>query len=588
MLSKNIEDQLRNMPDNPGVYRYYDADNTIIYIGKAKNLKKRVSSYFQKVEQHTAKTRVLVSKIHRIEYTIVPREHDALLLENALIKEHQPRYNISLKDDKTYPYIKITAERFPKIVFTRKYIEDGSEYFGPYTSVHSARILLELIRKIYALRNCNLLLTEKNITSRKFKPCLEYHIGNCMAPCIGAESEIQYNHKINAIREILKGKLSKMRDLLEEEMSHYVSIMEFEKAELVKQKLIALQEYIQHSTIVNPGMGNFHVFGLAEVDKKAFVNYFFVYQGTIIRTKSTTITKALDEDKSYILAYMILEMIGNDIHTPIIAPVIPEEVDNLPISVPKIAEKKKLLDLAQKNALQALLNYQDKPTGRYLEVLEQAKKDLRLKDIPYHIECFDNSNFQGDSAVSACVVFRNAKPSKKDYRHFNVKTVVGPDDFATMREVVFRRYNRLISEGLPLPQLIVIDGGKGQLSSAIEALQALDIYGKVQVISIAKKLEEIYYPGDSLPLHISKKSHTLKLLQQLRDEAHRFGITFHRKQRDKRTLRTALTDIEGIGEKLAQKLLLHFGSVKAIKTAELQDIASIIGSKKAEILVKSL
>ena len=588
MLSKNIEDQLRNMPDNPGVYRYYDADNTIIYIGKAKNLKKRVSSYFQKVEQHTAKTRVLVSKIHRIEYTIVPREHDALLLENALIKEHQPRYNISLKDDKTYPYIKITAERFPKIVFTRKYIEDGSEYFGPYTSVHSARILLELIRKIYALRNCNLLLTEKNIASRKYKPCLEYHIGNCMAPCIGAESEIQYNHKIDAIREILKGKLSRMRDLLEKEMTQYVSIMAFEKAELVKQKLIALQEYIQHSTIVNPGMGNFHVFGLSEGDKKAFVNYFFVYQGTIIRTKSTTITKALDEDKSYILAYMILEMIGNDIHTPIIAPIIPNEVDNLPISVPKIAEKKKLLDLAQKNAHQALLNYQDKPTGKYLEVLEQAKKDLRLKDIPYHIECFDNSNFQGDNAVSACVVFRNAKPSKKDYRHFNVKTVVGPDDFATMREVVYRRYNRLIREGLPLPQLIVIDGGKGQLSSAIEALQELEIYGKVQVISIAKKLEEIYYPGDSLPLHISKKSHTLKLLQQLRDEAHRFGITFHRKQRDKHTLRTSLTDIEGIGEKLSQKLLLHFGSVKAIKTAELQDIASIIGSKKAEILVKSL
>ncbi len=588
MSSKNIEEQLRQLPDNSGVYRFFDKENNLLYIGKAKNLKKRVVSYFQKTDQHTAKTKLLAAKIFRIEYTIVPREHDALLLENALIKEHQPKYNINLKDDKTYPYLKITSDRFPKIVFTRKYIDDGSEYFGPYTSIHRARILMELIRKIYTLRNCNLVLSPTNIARHKFKPCLEYHIGNCAAPCIGLETEHQYLLKIEAIREILKGKLSQLRAFLEADIANLASELAFEKAELAKQKLLALEDYIQYSTIVNPGMGNFHVFGYAEDERKAFVNYFYVYQGTIIRTKNTTVTKALDEDKSYILAYVILEMIGNDIHTPIIIPFESMELDNYPIHIPKIAEKKKLLDLAQKNAKQSLLNFQDKPTGKYLEVLEQAKKDLRLQDIPYHIECFDNSNFQGDSAVSACVVFRNGKPSNRDYRHFNVKSVVGSDDFATMREVVYRRYRRMLEEQVALPQLIVIDGGKGQLSSAVEVLKELDIYGKVQIISIAKKLEEIYYPEDSIPLHISKKSPTLKLLQHLRDEAHRFGITFHRKKRDKKSLHTSLTDIDGIGEALSQRLLQHFGSVKALKSAEESEIALVVGIKKAQIIKTAL
>jgi excinuclease ABC subunit C len=588
MASKNIEAQLRHLPDNPGVYRFYDKEDIIIYIGKAKNLKKRVNSYFQNIDQHTAKTKLLVAKIYKVEYTIVPREHDALLLENALIKEHQPRYNINLKDDKTYPYLKITAERFPKIEFTRKYVDDGSEYFGPYTSIHRARILMELIRKIYTLRNCSLTLSAKNISLQKFKPCLEYHIGNCSAPCIGNESESDYLIKIEEIRDILNGKLSQLKDYLEADIKEYVSELAFEKAELAKQKLIALQDYIQHSTVVNPGMGNFHVFGYEEEDTKAFIHYFYVYQGTIIRTKNYTVTKALDEEKSYILSYVILDMIGNDVFTPIIAPFEPLELENYPIHIPKITEKKKLLDLAQKNAKQSLLNFQDKPTGKYLEVLEQAKKDLRLQDIPYHIECFDNSNFQGDSAVSACVVFRNGKPSKKDYRHYNVKTVQGPDDFATMREVVYRRYKRMLDEQATLPQLIIIDGGKGQLSSAVEVLRELEIYGKVQIISIAKKLEEIYYPEDKFPLHISKKSYTLKLIQQLRDEAHRFGISFHRKKRDKKTLRTSLTDIEGIGEVLSARLLKHFGSVQSIKQAEEGQLAEIVGAKKAHMIKLAL
>jgi excinuclease ABC subunit C len=568
------------------VYRYYDIDGKLLYIGKAKNLKNRVSSYFVN-KDHSFRIQLMVRKIHNIEYSIVPTEKDALLLENALIKELQPRYNIMLRDDKSYPYIKIVNEKFPRVYFTRKYEHDGAEYYGPYTSVNHVRNILELIKKLYSIRSCSLALNEKSIAANKFKVCLEYHIGNCLAPCVGFQSKENYDNNIEQIRKIVKGRLQELRGVLKQQMQDYADNLEFEKAEIIKIKLQSLKEYVSDSTVVNPGLGNFHVFGFTEDDKKAYINYLYVFEGTIIKTKAITLQKNLEETQEELMLFAITDVIGNT--TEKVEVLLPFEVDAendlIQISVPKIGDKKHIIELAQRNAIFQKQKGKEKvKVDHTTRILELMKEELKLNDLPKHIECFDNSNFQGTNAVSACVVFKNAKPSTKDYRHFNVKTVVGANDFDTMKEVVYRRYHRMILEQQALPNLIVIDGGKGQLAAAMESIYNLKLENQVQVISIAKRLEEIYYPNDPFPLHISKKSETLKVIQHIRNEAHRFGITFHRKKRNKSTLKTELHDIKGIGEKIAEKLLQQFGSVKEIEKLPIETIENEIGKAKAQIV----
>jgi len=577
---------IKNLPKHPGVYRYYDKDGKLLYIGKAKNLKNRVSSYFVN-KDHSFRIELMVRRIHNIEYSIVPTEKDALLLENALIKELQPKYNISLKDDKSYPYIKIVNEQFPRIYFTRKYEHDGAEYFGPYTSVNHVRSILELIKKLYPIRSCSLPLSEKNIKAKKFKVCLEYHIGNCLGPCAGFQSKENYDNNIEQIRRIVKGRLQELRAILKQQMQDHAEKLEFEEAEIIKIKLQSLKEYVTDSTVVNPGLGNFHVFGFTEDEKKAYINYMYVYEGTVIKTKAITLQKNLEESKEELMQFAIVDTIGNTIEKA--EALLPFDViienDFIQISVPKIGDKKHIVELAQRNALfQKQKGKEKTKPDNTTRILELMKEELKLSELPVHIECFDNSNFQGTNAVSACVVFRNAKPSKKDYRHFNVKTVVGANDFDTMKEVVYRRYHRTILEQEPLPNLIVIDGGKGQLSAAMESIYNLKLENQVQVISIAKRLEEIYYPNDPYPLHISRKSETLKVIQHIRNEAHRFGITFHRSKRDKNTLKTELSEIKGIGEKIGSALLQEFGSVKIIEKTALEDLEKVIGKAKAAIV----
>lgn len=577
---------IKNLPKQPGVYRYYDKDGKLLYIGKAKNLKNRVSSYFVN-KDHSFRIQLMVRKIHTIEYSIVPTEKDALLLENALIKELQPKYNISLKDDKSYPYIKIVNEQFPRIYFTRKYENDGAEYFGPYTSVNHVRSILELIKKLYPIRSCSLPLNEKNIHAKKFKVCLEYHIGNCLGPCAGFQSKENYDNNIEQIRKIVKGRLQELRAILKQQMQEYADKLAFEEAEIIKIKLQSLKEYVTDSTVVNPGLGNFHVFGFTEDEKKAYINYLYVFEGTIIKTKAITLQKNLEETKEELMQFAIVDTIGDT--TEKIEVLLPFDVklenDFIQITIPKIGDKKHIVELAQRNALfQKQKGKEKAKPDNTTRLLELMKEELKLNDLPKHIECFDNSNFQGTNAVSACVVFKDAKPSKKDYRHFNVKTVVGANDFDTMKEVVYRRYHRMILEQQALPNLIVIDGGKGQLSAAMESIYNLKLEDKVQVISIAKRLEEIYYPNDPYPLHISRKSETLKVIQHIRNEAHRFGITFHRSKRDKDTIKTELSTIKGIGEKIAEKLLQEFGSVKNIENTPLEKMELIIGKAKATLV----
>ncbi|MBK9791658.1 MAG: excinuclease ABC subunit C [Sphingobacteriales bacterium] len=586
MSIHNLKDIIKNLPKHPGVYRYYDKDGKLLYIGKAKNLKNRVSSYFVN-KDHSFRIELMVRRIHNIEYSIVPTEKDALLLENALIKELQPKYNISLKDDKSYPYIKIVNEQFPRIYFTRKYEHDGAEYFGPYTSVNHVRSILELIKKLYPIRSCSLPLSEKNIKAKKFKVCLEYHIGNCLGPCAGFQSKENYDNNIEQIRRIVKGRLQELRAILKQQMQDYAEKLEFEEAEIIKIKLQSLKEYVTDSTVVNPGLGNFHVFGFTEDEKKAYINYMYVYEGTVIKTKAITLQKNLEESKEELMQFAIVDTIGNTIEKA--EALLPFDVtienDFIQTSVPKIGDKKHIVELAQRNALfQKQKGKEKTKPDNTTRILELMKEELKLSELPVHIECFDNSNFQGTNAVSACVVFRNAKPSKKDYRHFNVKTVVGANDFDTMKEVVYRRYHRMILEQEPLPNLIVIDGGKGQLSAAMESIYNLKLENQVQVISIAKRLEEIYYPNDPYPLHISRKSETLKVIQHIRNEAHRFGITFHRSKRDKNTLKTELSEIKGIGEKIGSALLQEFGSVKIIEKTALEDLEKVIGKAKAAIV----
>lgn len=592
MHTAHLVNIIASLPQQPGIYKYYDADGNLMYIGKAKNLKKRVSSYFTKKHFENRKTAVMVSKIADIQFTLVDTEIDALLLENSLIKKFQPRFNINLKDDKTYPYLCIKNERFPRVFPTRRPVKDGSEYFGPYASVSMMHTITDLIKVLYPIRNCNLNLTQRNIEEQKFKACLEYQIGNCKAPCIGAQTEEDYNQSIQQIKNILKGNLSEVKQHLKTQMQQASVNLKFEQAADYKRKLDMLERYQSKSTIVSATITDVDVFSITADEKLAFVNYLKVSNGMIIQTQTFELRKKLDESVEELLELAVAEVreaYGSTSSEVIVPFELDIEDNQIQFTVPKAGDKKKLLDLSMKNAMyyrkEKLSQYEQlDPALKTERILKQMQDDLRLKTLPKHIECFDNSNIQGAHAVSACVVFKDAKPSKKDYRHFNVKTVVGPNDFDTMREVVTRRYKRMLEEQQPLPDLIVIDGGKGQLSAAVESLKLLGIYGKVPVLGIAKRLEELYFPDDELPLYIDKKSETLKIIQQIRDEAHRFGITHHRNKRSKVTLQSELNQIQGIGEATAQKLLKELKSVKNISEAPMQLLADIIGKAKAEMV----
>ncbi|SOD20494.1 excinuclease ABC subunit UvrC [Pedobacter xixiisoli] len=593
MSSFDYKKALKDIPHRPGVYQYFDVDDKLIYIGKAKDLRNRVSSYFVQDKQLNGKTRVLVSKIRRIQFTIVDTEIDAWLLENSLIKKHQPRYNIMLKDDKTYPWIVIKKEPFPRVFSTRRMIKDGSTYLGPYASVGMMHTILDLIKETYTLRTCNLALTQENINANKFKVCLEYQIGNCKGPCQNYQSKDDYENNIAEIKDILNGKIGNVIKEVKQVVKTAAEELNFELAHNYQKKLSVLEKYQSKSTVVSSAITNIDVVSIASDERYAFVNYLKVMNGAIIQTQTIEIKKRLDESDEELLSIAIAEFRSRFKSTSreIVVPFeIPLEDTNLKLTLPKLGEKKALLELSQKNVLffkKEKLNQYEKlnPELKTDRVLTQMKNDLRLTQLPYHIECFDNSNFQGKYPVSAIVVFKDAKPSKKDYRHFNVKTVEGPNDFATMQEAVYRRYKRMLDENQPLPQLIIIDGGKGQLSSAVSSLKKLGINKKVTVIGIAKRLEELYYPNDSLPLYLDKKSETLKIIQHLRDEAHRFGITFHRKKRDQGTLKTELEEIEGIGKSTADKLLQHFKSVKKIKEASTEELAKLLNKKQLTTLV---
>lgn len=577
------------IPHSPGVYKYFDKDNTIIYVGKAKDLRKRVAQYFNPNIDH-AKTKVLVRNIVRIEYTVVDTEQDAFLLENALIKQNRPKYNIQLKDDKTYPYICIKNEPFPRVFITRHVVRDGSAYFGPYTSGRQVYVMMDLVRTLFALRTCNLSLTPQNIAAAKFKVCLEYHIGNCKGGCVGQQTAEQYQQSIAQIKYILKGNIASVVSYLKDQMRELADAFEFEKAELVRQQLVTLEDYQSKSTIVNPKINDVDVFNIENTEQRAFVSYLKVMNGTIIQTKIIELNKRLDEAPEELLAFGISSL-REELNSMSPEIIVPFELDypdaKVRLSVPQIGDKKHLLDLAKKNAFyyhkQQITKSAEHKTAneRQFEILNQLKKDLRLTELPTHIECFDNSNFQGSYPVSSLVVFKDARPSKGDYRHFKVKTVEGPDDFATMEEVVLRRYKRLLAEQIPLPQLIVIDGGKGQLGAALNSLHQLGIANKVAVVGIAKKLEELYVPNDPYPLHIDKKSSSLRLLQQLRNEAHRFGITFHRDLRSKGMLESELEQIPHIAKKSAEKLLVHFKSMEAIRAATLKELTAVLNLRQA-------
>jgi len=590
MSAFDYKKALGDIPHRPGVYQYWDQDDTLIYIGKAKDLRNRVGSYFNQDNQMNGKTRVLVSKIRKITFTIVDTEIDAWLLENSLIKKHQPRYNIMLKDDKTYPWIIIKKEPFPRVFWTRKMVKDGSTYFGPYASVGMMHTILDLIKETYPLRTCNLPLTDENIEAGKFKVCLEYQIGNCKGPCQAYQAHVDYDKNIEEIKEILNGKIGNVIRDVKQIIKNAVAELNFEYAHQYQRKLLVLEKYQSKSTVVNSSITNVDVVSIASDERYAFVNYLKIMNGSIIQAQTIEIKKRLDESDEELLTIAITEFRTkfNSTSKEVIVPFdITLSDENLKFTVPKLGEKKNLLELSHKNVLffrREKLNQYEKlnPDLRSERILTQMQKDLMLTQLPVHIECFDNSNFQGQYPVSAIVVFRDAKPSKKDYRHFNVKTVEGPNDFATMEEAVYRRYKRMLEEEETLPQLIIIDGGKGQLSSAVSSLKKLGIDKKVTVIGIAKRLEELYYPGDSYPLHLDKKSETLKVIQQLRDEAHRFGITFHRKKRDQGTLKTELEAIPGIGKTTADKLLRQFKSVKKIKEATEVELAQILN--KAQVL----
>jgi len=588
MDTPKLEIQLKTLPNQPGVYQYYDKEGTIIYVGKAKNLKKRVSSYFTKTHDN-GKTRVLVKKIANIKHIVVQTETDALLLENNLIKKHKPRYNVLLKDDKSYPWICIKNERFPRVFPTRRVFKDGSTYFGPYTSMKTVRTLLDLIKGLYSIRTCSYNLSEEKIEARKFKVCLEYHLGNCKGPCEGLESETEYHDNIKTIKEIIKGNFKDSLYQFKAQMKQYAENMQFEEAQKIKEKLGILENYQAKSTIVNPKISNVDVFSIMSDESYGYVNFLQLSYGSIIRSHTLEIKKKLDETDLELLELAITEIRqrfnsnSNEIYVPFKVDV----GEDLKVTIPKLGDKKHILDLSLRNAKyfrmerfkQMKIVDPDRHANR---IMAQMKVDLRLSEEPRHIECFDNSNIQGTHPVAACVVFKNGKPSKKDYRHFNIKTVEGPDDFASMEEVVYRRYKRLVEEEEPLPQLIIIDGGKGQLSSAVKSLDVLGLRGKIAIIGIAKRLEELFYPDDPIPLYLDKKSETLKIIQQLRNEAHRFGIEHHRNKRSKTALNTELETIFGVGEKTVVELLRHFKSAKRVANAKLDELEAIVGVSRAE------
>ncbi|RAR49866.1 excinuclease ABC subunit UvrC [Flavobacterium lacus] len=588
MQTNSLELQLQTLPDGPGVYQYYDKEGKILYVGKAKNLKKRVSSYFTKSHDNH-KTAVLVKKIVEIKHIVVLSEQDALLLENNLIKKLQPRYNINLKDDKTYPWICIKKEPFSRIFPTRKMIKDGSEYFGPYTNFKIVNTLLDLIKELYPLRTCNYDLNEQNIQNHKYKVCLEYHIGNCKGPCEGLETLENYQKQVDAIREILKGNFKESLKEFKQKMNVFATAMQFEEAQKIKEKMDVLVNYQAKSTIINPKLSNIDVFSIISDETMAYVNFLQIAHGAIIRSHTLELKKKLDETDEELLELAVVELRErfNLTSKEIILPFELDFGNNIRITVPQVGDKKQILELSQRNAkyhrLEQLKQIQIVDPERHTNrIMAQMQKDLRLSIEPRHIECFDNSNIQGTNPVAACVVFKDGKPSKKDYRHFNIKTVEGPDDFASMEEVVYRRYKRLLDEQEPLPQLIIIDGGKGQLSSALKSLDALHLRGKIAIIGIAKRLEELFYPGDSVPLYLDKKSETLKIIQQLRNEAHRFGISHHRDKRSKSALQTSLETIPGIGEKTMITLLKHFKSVKRLALASENEISVVVGTSKAK------
>jgi excinuclease ABC subunit C len=584
------------LPNQPGIYKFFDAENTLIYVGKAKNLKNRVSSYFNKGNSNTRKTLKLVSEIERLEYTIVNSEFDALLLENSLIKENQPKYNIRLKDDKTYPYIIVTKEPFPKVYPTRIVNYDLGTYYGPYAGVKAMNNVLDLIRKLYKIRTCNLSLIEKNIKEGKFKVCLEYHIGNCKAPCVGLQLLHEYEEEMAQVHNILKGNLSKVKSHFKEKMGEAATNMEFETAQSFKEKLDLLENFQAKSLVVNPNIDDIDVFTVVSTEEAAYLSFLKVIQGSITQTLTREIKRKLDETDEEILLLNIIEIrdaLNSRADEVITNIAIEKSFDNFEICVPQRGDKRKLIELSLKNGMyfkkerveEQMNNRSDESTSR---ILNRLKEDLRLTHLPETIECFDNSNIQGTNPVSSMVCFKNARPSKKDYRHYNIKTVEGPNDFASMYEVVYRRYKRLLTEELPLPNLIIIDGGKGQLSSAVDALKSLNIYGQIPVIGIAKRLEELYYPEDNFPLYIDKRSESLRLLQRVRDEAHRFAITFHRDKRSKGSLKTQLEDIKGIGKETVSKLLGTYKTIQRIKDTGPEEVSKVIGKDKANRLFEQL
>lgn len=591
--TEKVDRILKNLPDKPGCYQFYDAEGKIIYVGKAKSLKKRVSSYFTKQKYDSGKTAVLVRKIADIKPILVETEYDAQLLENSLIKKYQPRYNIQWRDDKSFPFIRIRKERFPRVHGMRNPVNDGSEYYGPYASVKLMNGVLDLVAQLYSLRNCNYVLSEENIKKKKFRLCLEYHVGNCKGPCEGLQSEVDYNVDVEQIRQIIKGDIGQLMRQIKPMMNEESEALNFERAQLIKQQLSLLKRYQAKSTVVSPTIHNVDVFTVTSDEKAGYVNFLKVLNGAIVQGHTIELKKKLDESDDELLQSAITELRQrfDSGSKELLVPFIPDmDIPEVNFRVPQRGDKLRLMELSLRNAKHFKIQRQHDrggptPAERSAKrILETLQKDLSLKDLPDHIECFDNSNLQGSHPVAACVVFKNAKASKKDYRHFIIRTVEGPDDFASMEEVIQRRYKRLVAEDQPLPQLIVIDGGKGQLSAAVSTLERLGIKDKIAVIGIAKKLEEIYRPGDSLPLHIDKRSESLKLIQQLRNEAHRFGIAHHRKRRAKGTVKSELSAIPGIGPSTVEKLLLKFKSVKRVREADPKELAKVIGKSKAGVV----
>ena len=593
MTTEDYKLMLPTIPTEPGVYKFLDKEGTVLYVGKAKNIRKRVSSYFGDKKNRAYKTKVLVKNADHMEFTVVETEHDALLLESTLIKKIQPRYNVMLKDGKSYTYICVKKERFPRVFFTRRVIRDGSLYLGPYTSKFKAKIILELIKKLFPLRTCTFDLSEKNIEKGKFKVCLEYHIKNCKGPCEGHEVEDNYNEKIAQVKNILKGNFKPVKDYINLQMQRCIETLNFEEAQDYKDKLMAFENYQSKSIVASTTIEDLDVFNIKNDEEFAYVNYLKIINGSLINTDTIELKKNLNDNEAELLTFAIdvFREKFNSIAKEILVPYPVEVLDkNIKVTIPKIGDKKHLLDLGAKNLYYFLLQKRKDEINKIKKqtsserILKTLQSDLQMEEIPFHIECFDNSNIQGTNPVSSCVVFKNAKPSKKDYRKFNIKTVVGPDDFASMKEVLERRYTRLIKENEPLPQLVIIDGGKGQLSASYEIIKRLGVENKIKLIGIAKRLEEIYFPTDPIPLYINKKSESLKLIQQLRNEAHRFAINFHRDQRSKNFIDSELQKIKGIGEKTAEKLLKQFGSIKRVREATELEISEIVGEKMAKLV----